>query len=301
MKLLTFRTVEGLRLGIKTDKGILDVSQALTLFPTSDIPQTIDEVLQAEDNSIYLLQQFVRKMEQSNNSEIFLKEDSLNLGPCVPNPGKVIGVGLNYYGYLEKVNMSKPDFPHLFNKFSSAVRASGDPILIPSNSTEVDYEAELVIVIGKKARHVSKEEALDYVIGYCNTNDFSARDLQYMTTSWVPGKCCDSFCPIGPYLVTSDEVGDPNNLTLKAYVNGEIRQNANTNDMIFNCAELVSSLSELFTLEPGDIILTGTPDGIVMTYPEEEREWLKEGDEIVVEIEKLGRLFNVMKQEEPQR
>lgn len=298
MKLVTFRTPEGLKLGVKTDKGILDVDKALENVPADGkVLSTLDELLQAGKDGIQSLQEYVDKVENGNNTAFFLEEENLELGPCVPRPGKIIGIGLNYYGYLKLSDTPKPNFPYIFTKFPTAVRATEDPIIIPFNSEQVDFEAELAIVIGKKARNVSPEEALDYIVGYCNANDFSARDLQYSTQSWLPGKCCDSFCPIGPYLVTSDEVGDPNNLTLRAYLNGKRLQDSNTSDMIFKCNELVSGVSQFFTLEPGDVILTGTPEGIIMTFPEEERVWLQEGDELVVEVEKLGRLVNKMKKE----
>lgn len=298
MKLLTFHTPEGLKLGVKTANGVLDITSALEVISSEvKVPTTMDELIQAGVDGLSLLRDYAAKIENKKSDQLFLKENEIKFGPCVPRPGKVIGIGLNYRGYLKEANTPRPNFPYIFTKFPSAVRAAGDPIYIPFNSRQVDFEAEIAIVIGKKARRVAKEDALDYVIGYCNVNDFSARDLQYSTASWLPGKCCDSFCPLGPYLVTADEVGDPNHLSLKAYVNGELRQNSNTSDMIFTCKEIVSEISQLFTLEPGDIILTGTPEGIIMTDPEDQRIWLKEGDEIMVEIEKLGRLVNKIKQE----
>jgi 2-keto-4-pentenoate hydratase/2-oxohepta-3-ene-1,7-dioic acid hydratase in catechol pathway len=193
--------------------------------------------------------------------------------------------------------MPIPEVPILFNKFNNTVSAHQDIINLPFNSTQVDYEAELVIVIGKKARRVCKEEALDYVFGYCNVNDLSARDLQFRTNQWLLGKSCDRFSPIGPYLVTADEVGDPNQLQIRTWVNGELRQDSNTSDMIFACNELVSYISQHMTLDPGDIILTGTPEGVIFGYPKEKRVWLKDGDVLTVEIEKLGRITNKMTQE----
>jgi 2-keto-4-pentenoate hydratase/2-oxohepta-3-ene-1,7-dioic acid hydratase in catechol pathway len=161
-------------------------------------------------------------------------------------------------------------------------------------SSQVDYEVELVIVIGKQAKYVSKENALSYVFGYCNVNDISARDLQMRTQQWLLGKTCDKFSPLGPYLVTADEVGNPNQLEMKCIVNGEVRQNSNTSDMIFYCDELVSYISQHMTLVPGDIILTGTPQGVVIGYPEDKRVYLKHGDVVTIEIEKLGTLTNRM-------
>src|SRR5690606_8726719 len=138
---------------------------------------------------------------------------------------------------------------------------------LPKATSEVDYEAELGIVIGKQTKNVSKEESLSCVLGYCNVNDLSARDLQFRTSQWLTGKSCDKFSPVGPYLVTADEVGDPNRLDIKCFVNGEVRQSSNTSDMIFYCDEIVSYISGLMTLAPGDIILTGTPEGVVLGKP----------------------------------
>lgn len=298
MKLLTFITEKGESLGVKTDHGVLDIARSVSHFkPDYEVAQTVDQVLPNGQEAVLALAKYVQEVDSSGNRDFFLPENELRIGPCVPRPGKIIGVGLNYKGYLKDSNTPVPAFPYLFNKYINAIRGQGDEITLPFNSAQVDYEAELVIVIGKKARRVDKEKALNCILGYCNGNDLSARDLQYSTASWFPGKCCDDFCPIGPYLVTSDEVGDPNNLVLKAYVNGELRQNSNTSDMVLGCGEIVSAISQLLTLEPGDIILTGTPEGIVMTYPEAEQVWLQDGDMIEVEIEKLGRLTNTVKKE----
>lgn len=158
----------------------------------------------------------------------------------------------------------------------------------------MDYEAELVIVMGRTARNVSREEAYKYVYGYCCGNDLSARDLQMRTQQWLLGKTCDKFAPVGPYLVTADEVGDPNQLAISCTVNGELRQSSNTADMIFKCDEIISYISQNFTLEPGDMIMTGTPEGVMLGYPPEQQVYLQAGDTITVEIEKLGRLTNTM-------
>src|SRR5690625_4723130 len=154
------------------------------------------------------------------------------------------------------------------------------------------YEVELGIVIGQEAKDVSIENALDYVFGYVTANDVSARDLQFVSSQWMLGKTCDGFCPVGPYLVTGNDVGNPNDLTLKTYVNGEERQHSNTADMIFHCDEIVSYISKHMTLTPGDIIITGTPEGVAMGDQEGEERWLQPGDEVTVEIEKLGSLTN---------
>jgi 2-keto-4-pentenoate hydratase/2-oxohepta-3-ene-1,7-dioic acid hydratase in catechol pathway len=291
MKLLTFKSEEGLKLGVATELGVLDVSKAngaLDQFA----PESIDEVLVRED-ALVSLQILVEKADPG----LFLREEQLKLGPCVPNPGKIICVGLNYKKHAEETNSPIPEVPILFNKFSNTIAAQGDDVILPFNSKKVDYEAELVIVMGKTAKRVSKEEALSHVFGYCAVNDVSARDLQMKTQQWLLGKSCDGFSPLGPYLVSEDEVGNPNQLGISAYLNGEVRQDSNTSDMIFYCDEIVSYISQHMTLEPGDIILTGTPEGVILGFPEEEQEWLKDGDVVTIEIEKLGRLTNRFVQE----
>ncbi|MDD2422515.1 MAG: fumarylacetoacetate hydrolase family protein, partial [Heliobacteriaceae bacterium] len=189
-----------------------------------------------------------------------------------------------------------PREPILFGKFAHTLAGHREEIVIPEPTSRVDYEAELAIVIGRQAKNIPREQALAYVYGYCNANDVSARDLQLKTTQWMLGKNCDGFCPVGPYLVSKDEVGDPNQLTIRCFVNGEVRQDSHTSDMIFSCAEIVSYTSAHMTLYPGDIIITGTPAGVILGQPKGQRVWLQAGDEVTVEIEKLGRLTNTMRQ-----
>ncbi|BCU81561.1 2-keto-4-pentenoate hydratase [Polycladomyces abyssicola] len=285
MKLLTFRTEDGLQSGVLTEKGVLQ------------IPVTIEQVLNGGSEALVDLATYVKQALEKESDHQFLKEEELQFGPCLPNLGKIICVGLNYRKHAEESNMPIPEYPILFNKFHNTIAAHQDVILLPFHAQQVDYEAELGIVIGKTAKRVTKEEALTYVFGYCAANDLSARDLQFRTNQWLLGKCCDGFCPVGPYLVTADEVENPNALGIRTYVNGEIRQDSNTADMIFHCDELVSYISQYMTLQPGDIILTGTPEGVIFGYPKERQVWLKDGDELTVEIDQLGRLTNRMKQE----
>src|SRR5690606_33440597 len=205
---------------------------------------------------------------------VFVNDDEITWGPCVTRPHKIICVGLNYRKHADETNAPYPEVPILFNKFDNTLTGHKDEIRVPKVTKKLDYEVERGIVIGKKAKYVDVDAALDHVFGYCTVNDLSARDLQLRTPQWLLGKSCDKFSPVGPFLVTADEVGDPNNLSLKTYVNGELRQDSNTSDMIFNCAEIVSYISQHMTLEPGDIILTGTPEGVVMGYPEEEQHYI---------------------------
>ncbi|MFP3387557.1 fumarylacetoacetate hydrolase family protein [Brevibacillus sp. SIMBA_040] len=293
MKLLTFHTERGLQVGIKTERGILDISKAAGTYHTDDLSlQSIEQIVEGGVEVLESLARLLTLAGDADDDELWLAEDSLRLGPCVPYPGKIICVGLNYRKHAIESKLPIPESPVLFNKFTNSIAAHGETIQLPKGTSQVDYEAELAIVIGKKAKHVSKENALEYVFGYCNANDLSARDLQNRTSQWLLGKSCDGFCPVGPYLVTSDEVGNPNDLRIRSYVGGEVRQDSNTGDMIFACDEIVSYISSYMTLEPGDIILTGTPEGVILGYPKEKQIWLAAGDEATIEIEKLGRLTN---------
>jgi 2-keto-4-pentenoate hydratase/2-oxohepta-3-ene-1,7-dioic acid hydratase in catechol pathway len=177
----------------------------------------------------------------------------------------------------------------LFSKFNNTLAAARQPVKLPEVATQYDYEVELGVVIGKRAAMVTEETALDYVLGYCTANDLSARDLQMRTSQWLLGKSLDGFCPVGPYLVTRDEVADPQKLELHTWVNGQERQNSNTADMIFSVAEVISYTSRYMTLDPGDLIITGTPEGVILGMPQP-RTWLKAGDEVAVEVQGLGRL-----------
>lgn len=296
MKLLTFEEDGQLKAGVKIDHGVLHVEKTAALF-NAEVPKEIKEMIKDNVRLIPLLESLIKKAVEENKEELFLEENDLIYGPAVPSPGKIICVGLNYKKHAEESNMPLPDYPILFNKYNNTIAATNEVITLPFNSKENDYEAELAIVIGKQAKNVTKDEALDYVFGYCNSNDLSSRDLQFRTHQWLLGKSCDGFCPIGPYIVTSNEVGNPNQLTIKATVNEEVRQNSNTSDMIFKCDEIVSYISEYMTLNPGDIILTGTPEGVAFGYPEDQRVYLKDGDQVTIEIEKLGKLTNIFKED----
>ncbi|RKN84320.1 FAA hydrolase family protein [Paenibacillus ginsengarvi] len=235
---------------------------------------------------------YVREAEA--DSAAWLDAASVTYGSCVTAPQKIICVGLNYRKHAEETNAKIPEFPILFNKFNNTLNGHGHDVELPISSSEVDYEAELAIVIGRRTKHVSEEQALDSVFGYCNADDLSARDLQLRTNQWMLGKVCDGFTPLGPELVTADEIPDPNNLKISCTVNGEVRQSSNTSDMIFNCKQIISYISRHFTLMPGDVILTGTPEGVVLGYPPEKRVYLQPGDVVTVEIEKLGSITNKM-------
>jgi 2-keto-4-pentenoate hydratase/2-oxohepta-3-ene-1,7-dioic acid hydratase in catechol pathway len=293
MKLLTIVKEGKFTLGIKTDKGVVDLEKALSVHPADgQVSTDVMSVIENGKEAVAALQAYIDRLPTDVNSYYIVNEDDISWGPCVTRPSKIICVGLNYRKHAEETNAPIPDFPILFNKFSNTLTGHLRDIAIPNVTKKLDYECELVIVIGKPTKAVTKEKALDHVFGYAVVNDLSARDLQLRTTQWMLGKVCDDFSPLGPYLVTADEVGNPNDLSMRTLVNGEIRQNSNTSDMIFYCDEIVSYISQHLTLVPGDIILTGTPEGVVLGYPPEKQVYLKPGDEMTIEIEKLGRLTN---------
>ncbi|WP_088105894.1 fumarylacetoacetate hydrolase family protein [Halalkalibacter urbisdiaboli] len=297
MKTVIFYQHNELRLGVKSGEKIIDVKAVAEDFPQMEhVPNSIEELISGGEQSKQALELLVNKVKLE--APYVFDEQSLHLGPCVPHPQKIICVGLNYKKHADECNMPYPETPILFSKFTNALAGHNDEIVLPQASKQVDYEAELVIVIGKEAKQVLEAEALSYVYGYCNGNDVSARDLQFVSTQWLLGKTSDGFCPIGPYLVSRDEIADPNDLSIKLTLNGEVRQHSNTSDMIFNCAEVISYISKHMTLYPGDMILTGTPEGVIMGNPEDSQQWLKSGDKITVSIEKLGSLTNVMREDE---
>lgn len=223
--------------------------------------------------------------------------DPVDVGPLlspVTDPGKIIAIGLNYVDHAAEAGRAIPDEPVIFAKFTSSIVGPGAEIRWSRRQTDgVDYEAELAVVIGRTATDVPVEQALDHVFGYTCLNDVSARDLQYNNGGqWVRSKSLDTFCPIGPTLVTADEIADPQALAISCTVNGDVLQQATTADMIFPVADLVSRLSRLFTLEPGDVIATGTPPGV--GWHRKPRRVLRDGDEVVVRIEGVGELRNTV-------
>jgi 2-keto-4-pentenoate hydratase/2-oxohepta-3-ene-1,7-dioic acid hydratase in catechol pathway len=204
----------------------------------------------------------------------------------VPRPGKLICIGLNYRDHAAESNMAIPERPVVFSKFATAVIAPGEAVVLPATSQQVDYEAELAVVIGRRAKSVSANRALEYVLGYTAFNDVSARDFQFADGQWQRGKSCDTFAPMGPTIVTADVIPNPHKLSIKLRLNGQTMQDSNTDNLIFGIPQLISFLSETITLEPGDVIATGTPSGV--GFARKPPVFLKDGDQMEVEIEGLG-------------
>lgn len=280
-------------LAVKLPGGILDVAKARNALKV-DAPATLEDLLLS--GSAGALEQLIGAAK--DREEFVRDEADIKFGRLFTNPGKIVCVGLNYKEHVEEAGEKLPKEPILFNKYNNTLAAHNCTIKLPPRevSYKFDYETELLIVMGKTARNVSEAEALDYVAGYAVGHDFSARDLQLEKGGqWMVGKTLDGFAPIGPYFVSADLI-DPNKLTIETYVNGETqpRQSSNTSKFIFNPQKVISYTSKLFALEPGDIIFTGTPSGVIIGMPKEKQIWLKAGDKIESRIEKLGTLkFNL--------
>jgi len=214
----------------------------------------------------------------------------LTFAAPIPRPPKLICIGLNYRDHAAESKLAIPEVPTMFAKFSTAVIGPGQPIVLPRNSAKPDYEAEFAVVIGRRGRHVAENDWRDYVFGYTILNDVSARDFQMATSQWMIGKTFDTFAPIGPAIVTADEIADPHNLRISLTLNGETMQDSNTSNLIFKLPQLIAYLSSVFTLEPGDIIATGTPAGV--GFARKPPRWLQPGDEVRIQIDGLGELAN---------
>jgi 2-keto-4-pentenoate hydratase/2-oxohepta-3-ene-1,7-dioic acid hydratase in catechol pathway len=208
----------------------------------------------------------------------------------IPRPPKLICVGLNYRDHAKESGMEIPSVPTIFNKFPNVVIGPNDPIVLPKNSEKPDYEAEFAFVIGKGGRHIAADTWQDHVFGYTIVNDVSARDFQMKTSQWLMGKTFDTFAPMGPWIVTADEVADPHALDISMTIGGQVLQNSNTRELIFRIPQLIEFLSSVVTLEPGDIVSTGTPAGVGFGF--KPPRWLRAGDECVVTVAGIGELRN---------
>ncbi len=282
MRIVTYATPQGARVAAVRAEGIVDLNRE-----DSEIPSCVKELLGQGKEALHRAEKAAQRGKP-------IPLDQVRLLPPVPTPEKVICVGLNYVDHAKEGGSPIPQEPVVFCKFPTAVRADGDDIVLPPSSTEVDYEAELVVVIGLGGRHIPREQALNHVAGYCCGNDISARDWQLRKPGgqWLLGKTFDSFAPIGPVLVTSDEVSRPGNLQIQLRLNGQTMQNSNTSQLIFPVEELIAYVSNVCTLKPGDILFTGTPAGVGCTR--KPPVFLKPGDLMEVEIEQLGILRNTV-------
>jgi acylpyruvate hydrolase len=284
MRLVTFEKDGQVRLGAQVRDSVLDLQMANPELPT-------DMLLLL--NAGWPALETVREILASPiDPAAFIPGNEVRLLAPIPRPGKIICIGYNYQGHTAAGSVDRPEYPNFFCKTSNTIVGPNHPILIPRVSSQVDHEAELAVIIGKRGYDIAESDAMDYVAGYSIFNDVSARDYQNRSNQWLLGKSFDTFGPLGPTLVTADEIPDPHNLNLELKLNGQARQRANTQDMVFSIPFMVSYLSQVMTLEPGDVIATGTPSKL----PEVEKtqKFLKKGDVIEVAIEKLGVLRNTV-------
>ena len=278
MKLVTFSAHGQQRMGVlRADDTIADVCRA-----DSGLPEDILDFLAAGEPT---RQQAARVVAGIGDAHV-LDQQTARLGPPIPRPGKILCIGINYKDHIEETNSETPEHPVVFSKYANAIIGPQDPIQLPAVSRMVDYEAEFAVVMGRTARNVSRAEALDYVGGYTILYDVSARDYQKRTSQWVMGKSPDTFAPIGPVVVTADAIPDPHTLDIKLRLNGKEMQSSNTRQLLFTVNDLIQDITSLITLEPGDIISTGTPGGVGMAR--EPQVLLKPGDVVEVEIENIG-------------
>jgi 2-keto-4-pentenoate hydratase/2-oxohepta-3-ene-1,7-dioic acid hydratase in catechol pathway len=305
MKLVAYEKDRGNRLGLMLGEGVLDLANAFQALKASSqggdefadfvMPADMLSFLQSGEEATQAaratLEWYQRQEGQLTAQLETLDVSTLNLRPPLPNPGKIVCVGLNYLDHCMEQNIEIPQKPVLFAKFPSSVIGTGDPITWPAGLTDqVDYEAELAVIIGRKARQVLAEQAYAVVAGYTIVNDVSARDLQFGDGQWVRGKSLDTFCPMGPALVTRDEIPDPQDLNVQCWVDTTLMQNSNTRLMIFKIPELIEFITRGTTLYPGDVICTGTPDGVgAFRKPPI---FLEAGNTVKVAIETLGELIN---------
>ena len=279
MKLVTFTHGGKTRIGAVVAEDVVDVSGQGRNVP-SDMLAFLEQGTTALEQA--------REACAAGRGRLALAD--VNLEAPIRRPPKILAVGLNYRDHIEETGRPMPEVPMIFNKQSTAVTGPGGAIWRPKDSVELDYEGELGVVIGKRCRRVPKDQAATVIAGYTIVNDVSVRDWQARSATTTMGKSWDTHCPMGPYIVTTDEVPDPHCLDLKTWVNGELRQNSNTKHLIFNCFDIVEHLSTAFTLEPGDIIATGTPSGVILGM--NPKIWLKPGDVVRIAIDQLGVLEN---------
>jgi len=279
VKLCTFEHAGTTRLGVVLGDGVADLAAA-----APELPREMTALLAAGDTALR------RAAEAASRARERLPLDAVRLAAPILRPPKFLAIGLNYADHVAESGQEPPKLPTVFNKQSTCVTGPRDPVHMPRVSSALDYEGELGFVVGRRCRHVPRERAHEVIAGYLVVNDVSVRDWQLRVPTWTMGKSFDTHGPIGPWLTTADEAGDPHGLRLRTWVNGELRQDSNTKQLIFDCFALVEHLSTAFTLEPGDVISTGTPDGvgIVMKPPR----LLRVGDVVRVEIEGLGALEN---------
>jgi ureidoglycolate lyase len=276
MKLATFDIGGAARVAIVSGESLIDLSQA-----APGLPQDMIGLIAAWPAAERTVRQLEKSAPHFRLAEVHLQAP-------VPRPQKILAIGLNYADHIAESGLPKPERQVWFSKLPNAVNGPYDPIQIPKASSAIDYEAELVAIVGRRCRHVAKADAASAIFGYAAGNDVSVRDWQFHTPQWILGKSFDTHAPFGPWIVTADEIGDPHALGIRCFVNGEMRQNSNTRNLVFNVYDQIALLTEAMTLEPGDAIFTGTPGGV--GFAAKPPSFLKDGDVVRVEIDRVGTL-----------
>jgi 2-keto-4-pentenoate hydratase/2-oxohepta-3-ene-1,7-dioic acid hydratase in catechol pathway len=302
MRLISFMKDDVVKVGLATVKGILDLAKCYqNTYGDTEAPNwlySLKHLLAGGEDALNLVKKLERKAAELSDQSLFYRESEVKIQPPITNPSKILCVAANYISHTKELDIKVPEKPYFFGKFQNALVGHEGNILIPKTSAKVDHEIELAVVIGKKGKYISKSSAYEYVAGYTVFNDISFRDKQFPPgwpqklnpygQNWILGKSLDTAAPCGPYLVTKDEVGNPYPLRLTLRVNGEVRQDGTTDDMFFKIDDLIEYISDGLTLEPGDIIATGTPAGVAAAG----KTYLQHNDVIVCEIERVGVLRN---------
>lgn len=299
MKLITFSEEEKIQLGVLQDQVTINLNTLSDLVAEKNgddlrLPNNMLGLISLGKHGIDQIESLLSWLEENDSYKNVVQIDNSLIKILAPisNPGKVVCVGNNYMDHCIEQNVEPPKQPMIFSKWASCIIGPNDTVILPEDSEQVDYEAELAVIIGKEGKDISEDQALDYIYGYTVMNDVSARDVQFKDVQWVRGKSYDTFAPLGPTIVTADEIKDPHNLDIKLTVNGETLQDSNTRHLIHKIPYIISYLSRGFTFKPGDVIATGTPHGVgVFRNPPI---FLKRGDVCIIEIQNVGVLENTI-------
>jgi 2-keto-4-pentenoate hydratase/2-oxohepta-3-ene-1,7-dioic acid hydratase in catechol pathway len=297
MKLITFSLNETIQIGVLRETVTINLNSLSAIYVNtnneeSTFPTDMLQLVKLGKTGLDYIETMLNWLDENESykAEVEVDTNSIKLLAPISNPGKVVCVGNNYMDHCIEQNVVPPKQPMIFSKWASCIIGPNEDVILPEDSEQVDYEAELAVVIGKEGKNIPENQALDYIYGYTVMNDVSARDIQFEDVQWVRGKSYDTFAPIGPAIVTADEIEDPHNLDIRLTVNGETLQDSNTKHLIHKIPYIISYLSKGFTFQPGDVIATGTPHGVgVFRNPPI---FLKKGDVCTIEIEKVGTLKN---------
>lgn len=290
LKLIRFKVDKKECYGVLRDNQIISLT-TLSSFRKSAIPKTIDDLVSLGTKILGTIENYVKDLNEDYQKTATVRVEKVEVLAPMANPPKLICLGLNYYDHAAEQDAKIPDEPIIFMKPRTSIIGPNKPIVKPDFVNKLDYEAELAIVIGKRGKNIPAKEAKQYILGYSILNDVSARDIQFKDRQWTRGKSFDTFAPMGPNITTANQIGDPNNLKIRTWINGDLRQDSSTKNMVFDVYEIVHHLSKVMTLEPGDIIATGTPAGVGF-FMKPEPKFLRPDDTINMEIEGIGKLEN---------